>query len=530
MPDLLITGEIHTLAPPGSPLPPRVEALGIRDGRIVTWGSPGWVRAELGCRVQEIALPGTVFPGFTDSHVHVLWAGRRADRCDLSGVRSVAEIVQKLRAFAVDHRGWIEADAEFEAIDLAERRLPSRHDLDQACPGRSVVLDRKGHDAIVSTPVLEAAGITATTKDPTGGRIERDSTGAPTGLLIEHPAVDLARNVQPEPDLATRMRWIELGQAELLGLGITTAMDPAVSLAELPAWVESVRSGRRKQRSVIMPRADDSLGADEIASALADSGIQELDPGWLRAGPTKLFLDGGGSLGTAWRSQPWPGTENDHGNQSITLETLRAHCSAELQGRGVGVHAVGDAAIDAVLDVLEVLNWAGNQPYRGTGFHIIHGYLSPSRAALTRAAHLGVALSAHPALQWAFGPALIDRLGEDEAAVANPLRAWLDAGVLVGGGSDGPGPSMSPLFGMWQARTRMVRDRETPLGPDQAITPAEAMAMFTTGAATITGGRGHLFPRGPADLVALDVDPLTATDDELYQAKVLNPVLDGTAL
>ena len=89
---------------------------------------------------------------------------------------------------------------------------------------------------------------------------------------------------------------------------------------------------------------------------------------------------------------------------------------------------------------------------------------------------------------------------------------------------------MSPLFGMWQARTRTVRDRDTPLGPGQAITPAEAMAMFTTGAAVITGGRGHLFPGGPADLVALDVDPLTGSDDELAGAKVLTTVVAGSAL
>jgi predicted amidohydrolase YtcJ len=460
----------------------------------------------------------------------VLWAGRRADRCDLTDARSVAEIVRKLSDFAATHEGWIEADAEFEAIDLDDARLPDRHDLDRACPGRSVVLDRKGHDAIVSTPVLDAAGITATTPDPPGGRIERDRSGAPTGLLIEHPAVELARSIQPEPDLATRMRWIELGQMELLGLGITTAMDPAVALPELPAWVEAARTERLRQRAVVMPRGGDSIRPGEIVSALSTSGLGELDPGWLRAGPTKLFLDGGGSLGTAWRSDPWPGTANYHGNQSITLETLREYCSEGLAGRGIGVHAVGDAAIDAVLDVLEVLNWAGNQPYRGTGFHIIHGYLSPSPAARARAAGLGVAVSAHPALQWAFGPALIDRLGEEEAAAANPLRAWLDAGVLVGGGSDGPGPSMSPLFGMWQARTRMVRDRDTPLGPAQALTAAEALTMFTTGAATITGARGHLFPGGPADLVALSVDPLTCSDDELAEARVLATVVAGRPL
>ncbi|MDP9828554.1 putative amidohydrolase YtcJ [Kineosporia succinea] len=522
MPDVLITGDIHTLSPDRA-LPARVGAIGVRDGAIVSWGTPGWVRAELSARVREINLPGTVLPGFTDSHVHVMWAGRRRDRCDLTGVRSLQALQQRLSDYADTHDGWIEADAAFEPVDLAERRLPNRYDLDRACPGRFVVLDRKGHDAIVSSSVLRWAGISATTPDPPGGRIQRDRTGSPTGVLVER-AVALAR--KPRPDLETRMRWIRLGQAELLEHGITTAMDPAVALDDLTAWTRAAQEGWLRQRAVVMPLGSDEVDPLDVTAAV--DAITGVDPRQLRVGPTKLFLDGGGSLGTAWRSVPWPGTD-DHGNRTITLETLRRHCTAELRGRGVGVHAVGDAAVDAVLDVLEVLNWAGERPYRGTGFHIIHGYLSPGRAAMARAARLGVALSAHPALQWAFGTTLIDRLGEDEAAQANPLRAWLDAGVLVGGGSDGPGPPLPPLFGMWQARTRRVRGRDTPLGEAQAITPAEALALFTTGAAQVTGRAGHLFPGGPADLVALDVDPLTCDDDALREARVLATVVDARA-
>lgn len=529
--NVLITGDIHTLTDDPQRFPARLEALGVREGVIVSWGTRARVQAEIGARIEEISLPGTVLPGFVDSHVHVAWAGRRAARCDLSGVRSVAEIVDRLAAFARSGRagdeGWIEADTEFEAIDLAERRLPDRHDLDRACPGRYVMLDRKGHDAIVSSAVLRIAGVDPSTPDPPGGRIERDADGAPTGLLIEHPAADLARILRPETDLETQVRQIEAGQGELLGHGITTAMDPAVTPAELPAWAHAARTGRLTQRAVVMPRGDDEVSPDQITRALADSGVATAAPSRLRAGPTKLFLDGGGSLGTAWRSTPWPGTGGDHGNQSITLATLREHCAAGLGGRGVGVHAVGDAAIDAVLDVLDDLPHTGELPYRGTGFHLIHSYLSPTPDALRRAARLGVALSAHPALQWAFGTALIDRLGVDEAAAANPLRDWLAAGVMVGGGSDGPGAPLAPLFGMWQARTRMVRGRAQPLGPQQAIDAEQALAMFTTGAAAITGQAGRLRAGGPADLVALDVDPLTCSDEELAGARVLATVVAG---
>jgi predicted amidohydrolase YtcJ len=146
------------------------------------------------------------------------------------------------------------------------------------------------------------------------------------------------------------------------------------------------------------------------------------------------------------------------------------------------------------------------------------------------AREIGVRVSAHPALQWDFGLNLIERVGPRRAAGANPLRSWLDAGVEVGGGSDGPGVPLSVLHGMWQARTRRVRGRTEPLGPAQAVTATEALALFTTGAARITRGpgSGRLRIGEPGDVVALDVDPLTADAEALPAGRVTATVVGGT--
>ncbi len=505
---LLVVGDVRTM----DPARPRAGAVGIRGDRIVALGSVDEVRRELRRgRVVEHDAGGFVVPGFVDSHVHVLWAGRAQERVGLDDATSIAEIGHRLLAHDARHpgTGWIEAEAGFDPGDLAEGRLPTATDLDAAVPHRPVLLDRKGHDAIVNTAGLQAAGIDATTPDPPGGRIEHTRDGRPTGLLVEHPAADLARAAIGEPDDARRAGWIETGTRLLRGHGFTGVMDPAVGPAELAAYAAAARSGRLATRVVVMPLGDDHLDDAALQAAVRRSGVAGADPGRLRVGPTKLFLDGGGSLGTAWRSTPWPGTDGYTGNRTLSIEALRTHCrSAAAAGRGVGIHAVGDAAVDLVLDMLGEVD--RRTPVAGLGFHLIHAYLEPSARAMRRTASLGVALSAHPALWWNAGASVVDRLGEAVAARSNPLRSWIDAGVLVGGGSDGPGPPLSALHGMWQARTRRIRGSEHPVGPGEAITAEEALALFTTRAAAVAGldGLGRLRVGGPADLAVTDVDPL----------------------
>ncbi|MFC8901275.1 amidohydrolase [Micromonospora sp. NPDC057140] len=504
---------------------PRARAVGVVDGRVVAVGDPEEVRARLPSGAARLAAP-YVAPGFVDSHVHLIWAGQRATRLVLDDVGGLGELLDRLRAHAAANPSaqWLTADAGFDL----DGRLPSAAELEAAVPGRGLLLDRKGHDALVNVTALRRAGIGPGTPDPPGGRIDRDAAGTPTGLLVERPAVDLVRAVLPTVDRDTRVGWIRAGQAELLRHGITTAVDPAVAVEDLDGYAYAARSGRLRMRVVAMPLGD-ALATDAVLDrAVARTGLVTADPARLRRGPTKLFLDGGGSLGTALLSSPWPGTDGYHGNQTLSVDIVHAHCVAAAgAGRGVGVHAVGDAAVDLVLDVLTDVD--RRAPIAGLGFHLIHAYLGPSRAAMDRARRLGVRVSAHPALQWQVGAGLVQRLGAERAGAANPLRAWLDAGVEVGGGSDGPGLPMSALFGMWQARTRQVRGWPDPLGAGQAVTAAQALALFTTGAARIAGGpgTGRIRVGDPADLALLDVDPLTSDVEALRTATVVTTIVGG---
>jgi predicted amidohydrolase YtcJ len=499
---LLITGKITTQ----DPSLPYATAVAIRDGRVAAVGDLPAAREAVPPGTPVLDFP-YVAPGFVDSHVHLMWAGRRATRLVLDDATGLAPLRAFVRANPAAE--WVEADAGFDGP------LPTAAELEAAAPGVGVLLDRKGHDALVNETALRRAGIGPSTPDPSGGRIDRSADGTPTGLLVEQPAVALIRAVLPGPLPQTVRGWIDAGQRELLGHGITTAIDPAVDAGGLAGYAEMARIGHLRMRVIAMPLA-------------RPADFTSPDPSRLRLGPLKIFLDGGGSLGTALLSQPWPGTDGYHGNQSVSRASLHDQCAAAAgAGLGVGVHAVGDAAIDLVLDVLTEVD--RRYPVAGLGFHLIHAYLGPSPSAMARAAELGVAVSAHPALQWAFGAGLVSRLGLERAAAANPLRSWLDAGVHVAGGSDGPGPPTSVLTGMWQARTRMVRDWDEPLAAEQAITAAEALDLFTTSAARLAGGpgTGRIRVGDPADLAGLDVDPLSPRAADLAGGRVLATVVGG---
>ena len=497
---LLITGRVRTQDPDR----PVAEAVAVAGSRILAVGDRASVRRRVPAGTPELRFPYVV-PGFVDSHVHLLWAGRAATRLALP---AADDVLARVARFAAGHpgAGWIEADASFDGP------LPSAAALESAAPGVAVLIDVKGHDAVVSETALRRAGIGDGTPDPPGGRIERGPGGRATGLLVEQPAVALVRAVMPAVPVAAQRDWIRAGQAELLRHGITTAVDPAVGASGLRAYEIMAADRALRPRVVVMPHG---VGSPTLASPT----LAETDR--LRLGPTKIFLDGGGSLGTALLSTPWPGTDGYHGNQTVTRAELAA--TVRSAARGVGIHAVGDAAIDLALEVIAEVRPAAP-------CHLIHAYLGPSPAAMERARALGVAVSAHPALQWSFGAGLIERLGHPRAAAANPLRSWLDAGVPVGGGSDAPGPPMSVLRGIWQARTRLVRGVDLPLGPAQAIGAGEAFDLFTVGAAAIAGfgSTGRLRAGDPADVTGLTVDPLTPDPAGLYDGRVLATIVGGT--
>jgi predicted amidohydrolase YtcJ len=529
-PQRIVVGNLVTM----DPAQPRAEAMALDGARIVAVGTLDKALASMPPGATVTHAPGAaVVPGLVDSHVHMLWAGLDASRLSLSGVRSVDEVLDRIREYAARRPGdgWLAGSADFDAENLAEERLPTRGELDRATAGRPLFLDRRSHDGLVNSAALAAAGIDATTPDPVGGVIERDAAGAATGLLVERPAVELVTAVMPPTSIDELLDALERIQPVYHAAGLTGVVDPALLPDELAAFAELRRRDGLTVRTTAMPLAQTSLGgAEAVARLQAGEHRPSTGDEWLRFGAVKVFFDGGGSLGTALLREPWPGVEGDYrGNQTVPTEALAEIARAcAASGWSLGVHTVGGAAIDIVLGVFSEVD--RETPIRDRRFSLIHAYLWPSAENVATAARLGIVVATQPPMQWQFGPGLVAKFGAERIGRATPVRSWLDGGVTVAGGSDGPGIPPEPLFGMWQARTRRIDGTNAPVGIEEAVSAEQALALYTTGAcyaALAEHERGSLRAGMLADWVALSADPLDATDDELFEASVLQTVVGG---
>ncbi|WP_187270665.1 amidohydrolase family protein [Lacisediminihabitans profunda] len=471
-----------------------VEAIGIAGGTVAQVGTLADVRAASPSGTPIIEA-GLVVPAFVDSHIHALWLGRARSRVTLRGSPDIPHALARLRAAAqsLAPGEWLLGDAEIDGAELAEGRLPTIDELDEAALGHPLLLDRRSHDALANRAALAAAGALDRSEnatavgDPTDGRIERDSTGRPTGLLIERAAVAIVERVVPPPGEASLRRWIREAHQALRSVGTTTAADPALSPVEIAAYVAAAADGL-SVRSVLFPLGGNGIDPRRLHADAESTGIAACDPRTLRLGAVKLFLDGGGSLGTALRHEPWPSTELA-GIQSTETETLIEYLEwSKSTGQPLAVHAVGPRAVELLVQTAAFVSdtWPLGQ------LHLIHAYLEQDDAVMRRAAGLGIAAAIQPALHRAVRGAVKRRIGRVAADGLGDVRRWLDSGALVGGGSDAPGPDHDPL--------PYIAELVPLIGAERAL------RLFTADAARLIGSpTGRLVIGAPADILELEL-------------------------
>ncbi len=517
MADLVLTNAV-VLA--GRHVPPAT-TIAIRDGVIAAVGDH---------RVSAAAAPGTrtfdlggrtVIPAFHDAHAHVWKIGHLlTTMLDVRGVESIEAIVARVAAF----RGQLPPGAwllgrGFNEATMAEGRMPTRADLDRAAPDQPVVLTRTcGHTYACNSVALARAGITSDTAPPVGGDIDRDGDGMPSGVLRE-TAMGLITKVMPPPTDDDYERMITAALRHQLSLGITMSSCCGVNAQLLGVYRAMDAGGRLPARMNVMPfRRVDGVPAPLPLPEMHRSPMLHVDT-------VKFLADGGLSGATAALSVPYR-HRSDRGLLRFDREELLALCQESHDaGWRIATHAIGDVAIDQMLDIYEAL---GPHP-RGLGHRIEHLGL-PSATQLARAARLGVIAAPQAIFLHELGRNFREYLPESLLPRCYPLRAMLDAGITVALSSDAPVvENDNPLAGMTAAITRRDRAGE-PLLPEQAITAGEALDAYTRGGAIAVGldtTLGTIAKGFRADLAVLSGHPLTTPPDALGALAVDLTLLDG---
>jgi predicted amidohydrolase YtcJ len=476
---ILAGGAIRTLGRSGLR---RHSHLAVAGGVVQAVGGAE-VMGLRGPRTRAVRLDGrTVLPGFNDAHAHVVYYGLTRFGADLAAARTVADIVERLREHGrrLKPGDW-QQGMGFRSLALAERRAPHRLELDAATGSRPAFIDeRGGHLRVANSAALAAAGITAATPDPNGGRIGRDEDGTPNGLLLES-AMRLVADVQPPSGREHRQQAILLAQKLLLSRGVTS-VGAAVNRGfadDLFGYQSLEDAGRLRMR------VNEFLSWELLEAATVLGVRSGFGSRLVRAGPIKVFVDGGAERvvmrggGGVWRTTP------------AELVDLVARATAA--GLQVAAHAIGDGAIEAMCDAVEA---AGGAHLR---HRVEHCTICPPDLR-KRLARLGMVAVMQPLAARAARdmPNLFPARTRADLAPHGPL---MRAGVAVAFSSDLPVvPDPNPWAGIRSA----VED------PVNGVSVLAALRAYTAGGAYASfeeSVKGTLEPGMLADLQIYEQDP-----------------------
>jgi predicted amidohydrolase YtcJ len=486
------------------------------DGKVIRLMQPNDKRPDkLDWRAD---MKGKVLlPGFIDAHGHVMDLGFRDVELDLSGTKSLDEAKAKIAAYVAANpdKKWVLGGGWNQEL-WALGRFPTAADLDSVVSDRPVWLSRvDGHASWANSAAMKAAGVTAKSVSPPGGRIEKTGT-APNGVFVD-AAQDLITKAVPQPLPKDRDAALLKAQAKLLSLGVTATADMGSSLDD---WLSYRRAGDAGALRVRIMSYGNSV---ETAIRVGGAGpTQWLYADRLRMGGVKLYADGAlGSRG-AWLKAPYSDAPKETGLGFLADDVIRNLMSrAAMDNYQVAVHAIGDKANAQVLDAIEELS----ETYKGDRRWRIEHAQIVDPADLPRFGQHGTIASMQPTHQTSDRAMAEARLGSDRLAGAYAWASMLKNGSVLAFGSDYPIESPDPFAGWAAAFTRQDAEGQ-PYGgwrPEEKLTREQAWWAFT-GAAAYAGFAedkfGRLAPGQRADFIIVDRDPLLASPSELRATKV----------
>jgi predicted amidohydrolase YtcJ len=509
---------------------PLTQAFAVKDGRFIAVGPSAAMRARIGPDTKIIDLGGRfVVPGLADGHFHNEGGGAGVD---LSGTRSIADLLAAVAgaAAAATPGDLIVSNSDWHEAQLREQRLPLATELDGVSAANPVVLVRGGHDYILNSVALRQWKISKDTPVPDGGAISRDANGELTGELVDNAK----RLVSLPPPKAVTVADVLTTQRKLNAYGITSVRIPGSYKGEFFQALDAIlavrRAGELSLRYTVYLPGSGVRDPARIREIIEKSPLKQ-DEGdeWVRIGGVKLLVDGGFEGGHM--SEPFAGEYGKGGTfYGLTVVPPKEYNAVVKTINDLGwratTHAVGDAAIDQVLNAYEAAN--AEHEIGGKRWAIEHLFVSRPEQ-LARMKKLGLILSVQDHLYLA-APALKNYLGAARASQITPVKTYLDAGILVTGGTDSPVVPFNPFFAYYHFLTRDTIS-DGVYGANERVTHREdLLRMITINCATLTGEadiKGTIEPGKLADFAVLSENLLTVEEAKIPAVRAMLTYVGG---
>ena len=505
------------------------DSMAFDGGKVLAIGTHAALAARFPDAQSINAGGNTLLPGLIDAHGHVTALGEYGTRVGLFDAKNLREAQARIKAFAAANpgRAWIQGGG-WNQVTWKLGRFPTAAELDAVVADRPAALARvDGHALWLNSRALSAAGIDKNSKDPQGGRIERDAAGNPTGVLLDNAMAQLDAVIPPPSDTERRAN-LSAALANLNSVGLTSVGDAGVTAAEVALYREFAESGLLSVRiyAMILDTGDDFKALSKNGPLIGYGNDR------LTVRSVKLIADGAlGSRGAAML-QPYSDQPNQYGLLRMSAAEIDEKIrSALASGYQVNVHAIGDAANRQVLNGFEAAykTVSGGRQLRNRIEHAQIVALSD----IPRFKQLDLIASMQPTHATSDMNMAEDRIGAQRLQGAYAWRTFLAQGTLIAGGSDFPVESDNPFFGLYSAVTRTDHAGNPKGGwhSEQAMTLLEAFRAFTLDAAYAQHQEktlGSLEPGKWADFILIDRDLFKVPAGDIWKIKVKQTWVAGT--
>ena len=504
------------------------QALLVDQGKVVATGDGADLVKRAGAARVIDGHGKTLLPGLIDAHGHVLELGYARNSVDLTGTQSLDEALAKVKAYAAAHpeARWIRGGGWNQEI-WKLGRFPTARELDSVVSDRPAWLSRiDGHAAWANSAAIKLARVTKATRDPSGGRIERDADGNPAGVFVDG-ATDLIDAKAPHPTAQEKAAALDTALAEMASVGLTGVGDAGIDLENYRLYRQYADAHKLTARIYAMIR--DTGDAFDVISK--DGPLIGYGNGFLTVRTVKLFADGAlGSRGAAMLA-PYSDAPHNRGLLFMTPKVMTAKIDKAFdKGYQVAIHAIGDRANREVLDSYAAA-YRTHPDAIALRNRVEHAQIV-SLQDIPRFVSLHLIASMQPTHATSDMNMAEDRIGGERLKGAYAWRRFLKQGTVIAGGSDFPVESPNPFYGLYSAVTRQDHHGQPPGGwhADQAMTLTEAFRAFTLDAAYAEHAEttlGTLEPGKWADFILVDHDIFKDPPSRIWNTRVLQAWVGG---